>query len=147
MKMPLLLASAAVLVPGVFVASTASAAVPQDEGSAPTARVAAAAGQTSGKSKLPTATDTVDFLAMAGGYTHYWGARNNCWNLNLNGLPVTPRYPVTVSATEVDGAGNEFIGPAEITVHNVAVWNGGVSARVCVNWGSPIYVNVHYVWG
>ena len=146
MRKLLSLAGVAAIAATLFVASNAAAA-PTAGHTQLAAGSSAAAPDQSGKSKQREATATVEVMAQAGGYTHFWGARNGCWTLNLNGLPVGPRHPLTVSATEVDAWGNEFVGLAKITVYNVAVWNGGASVWVCFDWGSPINVNLHYVWG
>ena len=75
----------------------------------------------------------------------YWGAKNGAWILTLNGLPVTAGQAVAVTATESDGAGQEFIGSASIDVQNVAVGDGWVAARVVINWPTPINVWLHYL--
>ncbi|MBO4204603.1 hypothetical protein [Micromonospora echinofusca] len=149
MKKLVSLVGVTALVLTMFVAGGASAA--QVDETSDRAVVAVYQGP-SLRAQTRVANATVDPAALGGAstmaygsYTHYWGARNGWWTLNLSGLPVTPRQAVVVSASEVDGGGNEFIG-ATITVHNVAVWNGGASIKIYVDWGSPIYINVHYVW-
>ena len=75
-----------------------------------------------------------------------WGSRNGWWILNLNGMPVAAGQAVTVSATELDAFGNEFIGSAPVFCQNVSVKVNRVSTRCLFDWGSPIRVRLHYVY-
>ena len=128
----------------LLVAGNASAAQPEtDDSSKPAATYANPYAQV----KVGKASDTVETTVMAGGYTHFWGQWQGCTDMSLWGLGLPARYPVTVTATQVDNALNEFIGSAWITVDNVAVGNNVITARICVNWGSPLLLDVHYVWG
>lgn len=74
-----------------------------------------------------------------------------CWNdvyaVNIMpaDLPVSANQPIAVSASEQDAQGNEFIGRADITVENVAVTNGRVTAVVNIAWDSGLTVCLHYV--
>lgn len=123
----------------LFAGTSASAATP-DTGTAVV--------KGSGKNTLPRVyAKAEDMTVMAGGRTVYFGAHNGCKLLGA-GLGLPARHPVTLSFSEVDGANNEFIGAAKITVSNVAVQSDGWTwAWVCIEWNSPIYLNAHYVWG
>ena len=95
--------------------------------------------------KSALSPDAVTPLAASVSFRFFWGAFNGCVRLNLSGVPVTAGQAVVASATESDGAAQEFIGNATITTNNVAVVNNGVSVLVCVNWSSPLNVWVHYL--
>lgn len=91
----------------------------------------------------PTGRSTAAVGAVS--YRHYWGAKNGQWILTLNGLPVTAGQAVAVTVSESDGAGNEFIGDARMTIHNVAVGDGWVAVRVNIEYGSPLNIWLHYL--
>jgi len=71
-----------------------------------------------------------------------WGNRNGCWNLTLFRADINRDTVVMASAHEGYPG---FIGAAKYTVNNVAPFDGGVSAQVCVAWAAPISVFVDYV--
>ena len=71
-----------------------------------------------------------------------WGNKNGCWRLTLLRADITRDTLVMASAHEGYPG---FIGDAKYTVHNVAPFDGGVSTRVCVDWGAPISLFVDYV--
>jgi hypothetical protein len=75
----------------------------------------------------------------------YWGLKNGEWILSVTGLPVTAGQAVMVSATESDGAGNEQIGAARISIYNVAVANGQVVVFLNIASGSPVNLWLHYL--
>lgn len=129
----------------LLLASNASAAKPETDESSTLA--AATFVNPYAQVKVGKTSDTVETIVMAGGYTHFWGQWQGCTDMTLWGVPVPARHPVAVSASQRDNAGNEFIGSAWITVDNVAVGNNVVTARICVNWSSPLLLDVHYVWG
>jgi len=106
---------------------------------------------TSGKAADKVATATYSTKAKAAnvsaaGTTFDWGFRRGWWILNLNGMPVSAGQSVTVSATEVDAFGNEFVGGAQVYCTNVAVTQNRVSTRCLVDWASPLHVRLHYVY-
>jgi hypothetical protein len=113
------------------------------------AGVAVPAAVSSGSSKDNVATATITGVRAAAigqlSLRFYWGTRNGCWNLNLSGLPVFAGQAVVASATESDGASNEFVGAATMTVSNVSVINGTVSVHVCIGWDTPINLWIHYL--
>jgi len=115
--------------------------------SADSGAASAPSGRASGQTDTATyRAKGVTSQALKAGTTHNWGAKRGWWILNLNGLPVTAGQAVTVSATEIDGAGNEFIGGAPTYCQNVAVTQNRVSARCLFDWGTPIQVRLHYVY-
>jgi hypothetical protein len=159
-----LLATAAVLGIGPTYSASADARATGDSGSATGATADATVGSGAAATTVGTASTSgaahdqqasaVYSGKSAGGpgataasvsLRFYWGARNGTWILCLSGLAVGPGQSVTVSATEADGAGNEFIGSAAYQVQNVAVSSGRVCTRVIINWSSPINVWLHYL--
>jgi hypothetical protein len=86
-------------------------------------------------------------------YRHSWGARNGEQILHLTGGPVSNGSHLLVTATEgtpdnvsIGGRiGLELVGAAKITLNNVAVEDGAVTIWVTINWGSPVYLYVHYI--
>jgi hypothetical protein len=94
----------------------------------------------------PTRTDARS-RAVGLDYSHCWGNSRQGWvTLNLSGMPVNHNQAVTVSISEVDASCNEFLGAATMTVHNVVVTPGQVTAKVFIDWGSPLRFRTHYVW-
>jgi hypothetical protein len=112
---------------------------------------------TSGTSNVPTISATLPAgtavkpagaspMAASWSFRWYFGVFNGCKRLDLYNAPVSPGQAVMVSATESDGAGNEIIGAATYTVHNVAVRGDGVILTfVCVDWNYPLNVWLHYL--
>ena len=114
---------------------------------AKTSRQPSTSGRASGKVDTATHKAKAKTSSLsAAGTTHDWGFKNGWWILHLNGLPVSAGQSVTVSATEVDGFGNEFIGGAHVYCQNVAVAQNRVSALCQFDWSSPIHVRLHYVY-
>jgi hypothetical protein len=57
---------------------------------------------------------------------------------------LTGSSTLSVSITEVDGAGNPFVGDAVMRVDNVAPGNGVVNVRIEVGWGVDLTVRLNF---
>ena len=57
---------------------------------------------------------------------------------------LTPSSTLFVSITELDGAGNPFVGSAVMRVDNVAPDNGGVTIRAEVGWSADLTVRLNF---
>lgn len=57
---------------------------------------------------------------------------------------MTPASTLCVSITELDGAGNPFVGSAVMRVDNVAPDNGGVTIRAEVGWSVDLTVRLNF---
>ncbi len=81
------------------------------------------------------------------GYTERidWGNKHGQWRLTLWDDWINCNSQVFVSATEWDQNGCGFVGDARYTVHNIAPFNGGVTVRVNIEWGSDIRVRLDYL--
>lgn len=85
-------------------------------------------------------------------YRHYWGTFCGWVQLNLNTGLINHVSNVFASASEssdlastTDPVPHPFMGAASFQVHNVAPYDGGVSVRLYIDWGSPLYTQVSYV--
>ncbi|MBB5867877.1 hypothetical protein F4553_001256 [Allocatelliglobosispora scoriae] len=142
-KLTALLGTAAVAC-ALLLTATGAVASGNDQQTGAPLPGAASAGS-SGDSKLPAyrIADTQRTIDAAGGATASI-TFNGCADLYL-ALPVYARQPVAVSASEMVN-GVEWMGSAWIDVRNVRVISGGVQVRLCVDWGSPLPISIHYVW-
>ena len=69
---------------------------------------------------------------------------NGCYHLYCNWGLIT-RYSTVDEAVSEFGNGDpnqRFIGSASMQIFNIAPYDGGVEALVCVNWGSPLDVRL-----
>jgi hypothetical protein len=85
-------------------------------------------------------------------YRHYWGSYRGWVDLTLNTSWITHGSNVLASASEsselatnTDPIPHPFLGSARFTIHNVVPLDGGVSVRMYIDWGSPLYTQVTYV--
>jgi hypothetical protein len=74
-----------------------------------------------------------------------WTPRNGWWILTATNTGTFAGQAVMVSVSELDSAGNEFVGSAHLSVYSVAVRNNVVDALVFIDWGSGITVCTHYL--
>ena len=70
-----------------------------------------------------------------------WPSGNGNYTFGFNWYRIHAGSHVYISASEVDNAGNRFMGAANYTVENVVVKEGRVEFRVYIGWGSPIRVS------
>jgi hypothetical protein len=80
---------------------------------------------------------------MTGGAIRYdgWASTFGTVNFGFNWSAIHAGSHVYVSASEVDNAGNRFMGAAAYTVQNVVVKEGRVEFRLVINWNSPLRVS------
>ena len=80
---------------------------------------------------------------MSGGALRYdsWPSSNGTVNFGFNWPAIHAGSHVYVSASEIDNAGNRFMGSAPYTVQNVVVKEGRVEFRLVIGWNSPIRVS------
>jgi hypothetical protein len=80
---------------------------------------------------------------MTGAATRYdgWASHNGAVNYGFNWSAIHAGSHVYVSASEVDNAGNRFMGAAAYTVQNVVVKEGRVEFRLVIDWNSPLRVS------
>ncbi|SDZ40344.1 hypothetical protein SAMN05421504_11534 [Amycolatopsis xylanica] len=136
-KLITMLAAFALLISGFFgVAASAS-----PEPAAPPSAVAKVGEQTAQASLDKSRAGVQGTIS----YRHQWCGIQGFYNLNLTGLGAYNGQAVAVTISESGDGGSEFIGSAVMTVHNVSVWNGNVTVKVNVQWGSPLCVWTHYV--
>jgi hypothetical protein len=70
-----------------------------------------------------------------------WPNVNGSVNFGFNWAQIHANSHVYVSASEVDNAGNRFMGAAAYTVQNIVVKEGRVEFRVVINWNSPLRIS------
>lgn len=70
-----------------------------------------------------------------------WASTNGNVSFGFNWPRIHAGSHVYISASEVDNAGNRFMGAANYTVANVVVKEGRVEFRVAIGWGSPLRVS------
>jgi hypothetical protein len=80
---------------------------------------------------------------MTGAATRYdaWPNTRGTVNFGFNWSPIHAGSHVYVSASEIDNAGNRFMGSAPYTVQNIVVKEGRVEFRMVIDWSSPIRVS------
>jgi hypothetical protein len=91
-----------------------------------------------------TAKGSRDVLspALAAAYCTY--TINGTYNLFCNWSRINANSHVVAAISEYANGdpADRFIGDAQMTVHNIAPYNGGVEVQVDVNWGSPLNVRL-----
>jgi hypothetical protein len=72
----------------------------------------------------------------------FWGYKHGCWRLTLWTADVNRDSLVFVSAHEGYPG---YVGDAKLLVYSVAPFDGGVTARVCMDYPSdvPLYLDYH----
>jgi hypothetical protein len=79
---------------------------------------------------------------LTGAALRYDGWRNISWGHNSFGFNwnrIHAGSHVFVSASEVDNAGNRFLGLPTYTVHNIVVKEGRVEFYILVGWYEGVY--------
>ena len=95
----------------------------------------------------PAALSYPDFT-----YRHYWGTYRGWVVFNLSSGRINHVSNVFASASEsselastTDPVPHPFMGAAAFQVHNVVPYDGGVSVRLYIDWGDPLFTQVSYV--
>jgi len=80
--------------------------------------------------------------ALAAAYCTY--TINGTYNLFCTWSRINANSHVVAAISEYANGdpADRFIGDAQMTVHNIAPYNGGVEVQVDVNWGSPLNVRL-----
>jgi len=80
--------------------------------------------------------------SLAAGYCTY--TINGTYNLFCTWSRINANSHVVAAISEYANGdpADRFIGDAQMTVHNIAPYNGGVEVQVDVNWGSPLNVRL-----
>jgi hypothetical protein len=83
------------------------------------------------------------FGTMTGAALRYdgWPSVHGNVSFGFNWGAIQAGSHVFISASEVDNAGNRFMGAATYTVENVVVKPGRVEFRIFINWGSNLRVS------
>ena len=93
--------------------------------------------------KEPKGPETALVGNMTGGALRYdgWASHFGAVNYGFNWSAIHAGSHVYVSASEIDNAGNRFMGAAAYTVQNVVVKEGRVEFRLVIDWNSPLRVS------
>ena len=80
---------------------------------------------------------------MTGGAIRFdaWPSTFGTVNFGFNWSAIHAGSHVYVSASQIDNAGNRFMGAAPYTVQNVVVKEGRVEFRLSIGWNSPLRVS------
>ena len=70
-----------------------------------------------------------------------WPSLHGTPTFRFNSPSIHAGSHVYISASEVDNAGNRFLGDASYLVRNVVVHEGSVEFRLSIDWGSPLRVS------
>ncbi|MGH8559878.1 MAG: hypothetical protein ACRESZ_20995 [Methylococcales bacterium] len=83
------------------------------------------------------------FGNLAGAALRYdgWPSLNGNVNFGFNWSVIHANSHVYISASEIDNAGNRFMGAAPYTVQNVVVKEGRVEFKIAIGWNSPLRVS------
>ncbi|QEU90887.1 hypothetical protein [Streptomyces kanamyceticus] len=68
----------------------------------------------------------------------WWSPGNGAWDLPISLSVINANSTVVITASEVDGNGNRFVGSAPFQVDNIAPGNGVVWFKINIGWGSPL---------
>ena len=92
---------------------------------------------------VPTEADPNNVQgALASGYCTY-RFNGMAVLINCSWSQIHANSRVFLAMSEYSGTPQErFIGAAQMTVHNISPYEGGVQAEVDVNWGSPLNIRV-----
>ncbi|KUF19451.1 hypothetical protein [Streptomyces silvensis] len=77
-------------------------------------------------------------LVAAWRFWRTWTPGNGTWDLQIPLNVINPNSTVVITAAQVDGNGNRFVGPAPIDVLNTAPGNGVVTFKINIGSGVPI---------
>ena len=133
-------AAAALIVAAPLAGSVRAATSADGPATVSTAELALKSAQ-SQRAAVPTLISGTGFTSRVN-----WGQRNGDWKLNLTSPFFTKNTRAFVSIGECDLTGGKFIGAAKYTLYNVAPNTGVVSIWVNINWGSPIWLCVDYLF-
>ncbi|MBT2409156.1 hypothetical protein J7I94_01040 [Streptomyces sp. ISL-12] len=67
-----------------------------------------------------------------------WSPGNGTHNLQLPWNVIGTDSTVVVTASEIDGNGNRFVGAAPFQVSSIAPGNGVVTFKISIGWDSPL---------
>lgn len=67
-----------------------------------------------------------------------WSPGNGTHNLQIAWNVIGIDSTVVITASEIDGNGNRFVGGAPFQVSSIAPGNGVVTFRINIGWGSPL---------
>lgn len=67
-----------------------------------------------------------------------WSPGNGTWDLPITWGVINPNSTVVITASEVDGNGNRFVGAAPLSVSSIAPGNGAVVFKINIGWSSAI---------
>ncbi|MFF9021264.1 hypothetical protein [Streptomyces eurythermus] len=67
-----------------------------------------------------------------------WSPGNGTWNLQIPWNVIGVNSTVLITASEIDGNGNRFVGDAAFQVSSIAPANGVVTFKISIGWGSPL---------
>jgi hypothetical protein len=83
------------------------------------------------------------FGTMTGAALRYdgWPSVHGDVTFGFNWSAIQAGSHVYISASEVDNAGNRFMGAANYTVQNIVVKPGRVEFRIFIDWGSNLRVS------
>ena len=101
-----------------------------------------------GESPQPKALTYPDFT-----YRHHWGDYRGWVRFHLTGSIIYKTTNVFASITEadpivttVDPVPTPFLGGAAMSVANISPHNGGVWVLASINWNTPLYTAVSYLF-
>ncbi|MFE4592245.1 hypothetical protein [Streptomyces laurentii] len=67
-----------------------------------------------------------------------WSPGNGVWNLQIPWNVIGVNSTVVITASEIDGNGNRFVGAAPFQVSSIAPAAGVVTFKINIDWGSPL---------
>ncbi|MEE1738790.1 hypothetical protein [Streptomyces sp. BE147] len=67
-----------------------------------------------------------------------WTPGNGTFNLQLPWNVIGINSTVVITASEIDGNGNRFVGGAPFQVSSIAPSNGLVTFKINIGWSSPL---------
>lgn len=67
-----------------------------------------------------------------------WGPGNGVWNLQIPWNVIGVNSTVVITASEIDGNGNRFVGAASFQVSSIAPAAGVVTFKINIDWSSPL---------